>query len=165
MAKQIDTTARNSVWRRLSKNISKSKIGAFARCINEALGNLSLCKTAGRRRQKMDSTDYILEDEEVSPRGAIGFVYPEDRYRSNSELLEQLEVLEKRFNKQSEIIAAAKGTHVHLKKAKPYHGYISPDLGMEPNVTIRPSQNNEDRFAIIQKLVKQLQHRGQNIEG
>ncbi|XP_045177335.2 uncharacterized protein LOC123537580 [Mercenaria mercenaria] len=158
MEAEIGTKTRNSVWKCLSRNINRSKIGAFARALTRAFGSIRICK-----RGVEESFEVRVPSSEPSD-----FVYPDDRYLSNDEILQQLEVLEKRFNKQADIFARAQGKEVHFRKAKPYHGNISPDLKRDPLsflvATIRPPRYTEERFAALEDLVRKVKQRRQGLD-
>ncbi|XP_060597049.1 uncharacterized protein LOC132750974 [Ruditapes philippinarum] len=152
MEVEIDTTARNGIWKRLSRNISQSKLGEFARAVNRVFSSTKI-----RNR---------IKTQEIAPVSSA-FVYPDDRYLCNEEILHQLEVLERRFNQQTDILASAQGKEVYFKKAKPYHGDICPDIKPDPlpflMATLRPARYTEVKFAELEKLVQQVKERRQRL--
>ena len=97
MEGEIDTKIRNSIWKRLSRNINESKIGEFARAVNRVFTSFKTCRKGSKVRVP-------------TPVSSV-FVYPDDRYLSNDEILSQLEVLERRFNQQTDILARAQGNY------------------------------------------------------
>ncbi|XP_060600034.1 uncharacterized protein LOC132753567 [Ruditapes philippinarum] len=153
MEVEIDTTTRNSIWKRLSRNISQSKLGDFARAVNKVFTSIKIC----RKNSEVQDPIPVSSD----------FVYPNDRLLSNNEILRQLEVLERRFNQQTDILARAQGIEVHFKKAKPYHGDISPDIKPDPRsvliATLRLARYTEEKFAELEKLAQQVNERREKL--
>jgi hypothetical protein len=92
---EIDTSTRNSIWKRLSRNISQSKLGEFARAVNRVFSSIKICRKSSKAQ--------------VPNPVSSAFVYPDDRYLCNDEILRQLELLERRFNQQTDILAKAQG--------------------------------------------------------
>ncbi|XP_060597048.1 uncharacterized protein LOC132750973 [Ruditapes philippinarum] len=154
MEVEIDTTTRNSIWKRLSRNISQSKLGEFARAVNRVFSSIKMC----RKSNKVQVPNPV----------SSAFVYPDDRYLCNDEILRQLELLERRFNQQTDILARAQGKEEHFKKAKPYHGDISPDIKPDPlpflMATLRPARYTEEKFTELEKLVQQVKERRQRLD-
>ncbi|XP_060577353.1 uncharacterized protein LOC132734593 [Ruditapes philippinarum] len=154
MEVEIDTTTRNSIWKRLSRNISQSKLGEFARAVNRVFSSIKICRKSSEIK--------------VPSHKSSAFVYPDDRYLCNDEILRQLEVLERRFNQQTDIFARAQGKEVHFKKAKPYHGDICPDIKPDPlpflTATIRPARYTEEKFTELEKLVEQVKERRERLD-
>jgi hypothetical protein len=60
------------------------------------------------------------------------------------------------------------GKEVHFKKAKPYHGDISPDIKPDPlpilMATLRPARYTEEKFAELEKLVQQVKERRERLD-
>lgn len=107
---QLDIPTRNKIWKRVSRSINGSKIGAFARAVSNALRKLIICKGGVRKDEAINNEDSYCFKEIAVP-APLEFAYPGDRYLSRAEILDHLEVIEERFNKQSMILNSFKGKY------------------------------------------------------
>jgi len=117
MAFPDHVAAKNELWRRISTRLRPDRVLAFARRVKIAFQNLNPC--VGPRPDN-DSESEIAHDEQelqelltnpfydgplsIVPWCGPKFRYPEDRFLNNSELMQQLNILELRFQRQQEIL-------------------------------------------------------------
>jgi len=117
MAFPDQVEAKNELWRRISARLRPDRVLAFARRVKIAFQRFNPC--VGPRPDN-DSESEIAHNEHelqemltnpfydgpmsVVPWSGPKFQYPEGRFLNNSELMQQLNILELRFQRQQEIL-------------------------------------------------------------
>jgi len=131
MAFPDQVAAKNELWRRISARVRPDRVLALVRRVKIAFQSLNPC--VGPRPDNDSETEIAHNEQElqelltnpfydgpmsVVPWSGPKFRYPEGRFLNNSELMQQLNILELRFQRQQEILVgrglATSGTYRKL---------------------------------------------------
>lgn len=133
MSTEAEINVRNSLWRRVSKNVSLENVSSLAGVVRKAFARLVVCG-------KEDTTNTECEEEVYSntpiytgpkiqvPWKGEEFKYPGDRFLTNAEICAQLNILELRFRTQTQILEE--------RKQKSVNGKLLVKFTFIPKITI-----------------------------
>jgi len=126
MAFPDQVAAKNELWRRISTRLRPDRVLAFVRRVKIAFQSINPCvgqdngseSEIAHNEQELLTNPFYDGPMSVVPWSGPKFRYPEGRFLNNSELMQQLNILEIRFQRQQEILVerglAISGTYRKL---------------------------------------------------